>query len=147
MKTLWQESSRKELCDRLANLGSDSQAAWGKMNCQQMLAHVADGMRMCLGDLKTTPKKSPLRFFLVKKLIIYWLPFPKSAPTAPELISRQAESIEIEISAIKKLVEDFAQRENTGDWGEHPAFGKLSAKDWGVLGYKHTDHHLKQFGV
>ncbi|MGH9801334.1 MAG: DUF1569 domain-containing protein, partial [Blastocatellia bacterium] len=30
---------------------------------------------------------------------------------------------------------------------EHPAFGKLSTKDWGALTYKHMDHHFRQFGV
>jgi len=26
-------------------------------------------------------------------------------------------------------------------------FGRLSAKQWGVLMYRHVDHHLRQFGV
>jgi hypothetical protein len=147
MKTLWQESSRQEIIGRLEKLTNDSKANWGKMNCSQMLAHVADGVRMCLGDLKTEPKKTPLRFRPVKHLIIYWLPFPKGAPTAPELISRQAENIESEVSAIKNLIEKFAGREIETEWAHHPAFGKLSGKDWGALGYKHIDHHLKQFGV
>ena len=29
----------------------------------------------------------------------------------------------------------------------HPAFGKLSPRAWGVLAWRHTDHHLRQFGV
>ena len=147
MKTLWQEDFRHEIIERLANLNGDSKPNWGKMNCGQMLAHVADGLRMALGDLKTVPKKSFLRFRPVKYLIIYRLPFPKGAPTAPELISRPAEYVETEISAIKDLIEQFAEREQVVEWAQHPAFGKLSNKDWGVLGYKHIDHHLKQFGV
>jgi hypothetical protein len=31
--------------------------------------------------------------------------------------------------------------------GEHPIFGTMSPQDWGVLLYKHTDHHLRQFGL
>ena len=30
---------------------------------------------------------------------------------------------------------------------ETPAFGPLSARGWGVLTYRHLDHHLLQFGV
>ena len=26
-------------------------------------------------------------------------------------------------------------------------FGQLSNDEWGVLGYRHLDHHLRQFGV
>ncbi len=29
----------------------------------------------------------------------------------------------------------------------HPFFGKLTYEEWGVLIYKHFNHHLKQFGV
>lgn len=91
MKTLWQESSRQEIIDCLANLSPNSNANWGKNELLADAAHVADGRHMALGDLKTEPKKSTLRFRPVKHLIIYWLPFPKGAPTAPELISRQPE--------------------------------------------------------
>jgi hypothetical protein len=29
----------------------------------------------------------------------------------------------------------------------HPIFGKLSQGDWLTWGYRHVDHHLRQFGV
>ena len=31
--------------------------------------------------------------------------------------------------------------------GIHPLFGSMSRREWGVVTYKHVDHHLKQFGV
>ena len=85
MKTLWQPTDKQALLTRLARLNADSRPQWGKLNCPQMLAHVADGMRMTLGDLACEPKGGPLRYWPLKQLIIYWLPFPKGAPTAPEL--------------------------------------------------------------
>ena len=30
---------------------------------------------------------------------------------------------------------------------DHPFFGKMSAVQWAMLGHKHIDHHLRQFGV
>ena len=33
------------------------------------------------------------------------------------------------------------------EWQEHPAFGRLARRAWGVLAYRHLDHHLRQFGV
>jgi hypothetical protein len=33
------------------------------------------------------------------------------------------------------------------EWPEHPAFGRMSRRVWGVLGYRHLDHHFRQFGV
>lgn len=147
MKTLWQTTDREELITRLARLKADASPQWGKMNCAQMLAHLSDGMRMTLGDLHCQPKAGPLRFGPLKHLIIYWLPFPKSAPTAPELIARSPASLEPEIAALKDLLERFAASQARQTWPEHPAFGPMSAKDWGALAYKHINHHLRQFGV
>jgi Protein of unknown function (DUF1569) len=147
MKTIWQATDKDELLARLARLDNAATSRWGKMNCAQMLAHCADGFRMTLGDLPCQPKSGPMRFGPLKKLIIYWLPLPKGVPTAPELIARPAISIEQEQADVRTLVERMAQNPQRQDWPEHPAFGKLSAQDWGALAYKHLDHHLRQFGV
>lgn len=147
MKTLWTEADRNELVARLGRLNVDSKPNWGKMDCPQMLAHLADSLRMMLGDLSTEPKGGPLRFAPLKKLVIYWLPFPKGAPTAPELRARPSIGIEPESAAVKELLDRLAQSASRTAWPEHPAFGKLSAQDWGVLGYRHMDHHLRQFGA
>jgi hypothetical protein len=32
-------------------------------------------------------------------------------------------------------------------WPEHPVFGKMTPRAWRVLGYRHMDHHLRQFGI
>jgi hypothetical protein len=32
-------------------------------------------------------------------------------------------------------------------WAAHPAFGRMSHRAWGVLGYRHLDHHFRQFGI
>ncbi|MEK7381556.1 MAG: DUF1569 domain-containing protein [Gemmatimonadota bacterium] len=29
----------------------------------------------------------------------------------------------------------------------HPAFGSMTKSSWGILAYKHIDHHLRQFGA
>jgi hypothetical protein len=43
------------------------------------------------------------------------------------------------------LMERFAVCE--GGWPRHPVFGVMSRNDWGRWGYRHTDHHLRQFGA
>jgi hypothetical protein len=147
MKTLWTEADRRVLSERLAQLNAAAQPRWGQMNCAQMLAHLTDAMRMTIGELPVKSKGGPLRYPPLKQLIIYWLPWPPGAPTAPELISRAAVDIEQETAAVQTLIERFAQCADKSQWPEHPAFGNLSAKDWGVLAYRHIDHHLRQFGV
>ncbi len=147
MKTIWQQTDREELLARADKLRVDLPANWGKMDCPKMLAHVIDGMRMTLGEKNIAPKISPLKFAPIKHLIIYWLPFPKGAPTAPELVERIPGEWEREIADFKAVFAKLTASNGRTNWPEHPAFGKLSTKDWGALTYKHIDHHFKQFGV
>jgi hypothetical protein len=50
-------------------------------------------------------------------------------------------------STFTSLVNELARRadDSSTRWPEHPFFGPLTRKDWGVLGYRHSDHHLRQF--
>jgi hypothetical protein len=137
----------QEISARVANLRPDAQRQWGTMPVDKMLAHVADGLRSALGEIEVKPKNTPLRFAPVRYLVLYWLPFLKSAPTAPELISRQPASVEAEIRDVQELLEKFAAQNPNGQWPVHAAFGQMSGQDWGVLQYRHLDHHLKQFSA
>jgi hypothetical protein len=51
------------------------------------------------------------------------------------------------VADLKALVDRFTPRGAGGRWPEHPAFGKLTERAWGVLVYRHMDHHLRQFGA
>ncbi|HMV47142.1 MAG TPA: DUF1569 domain-containing protein [Blastocatellia bacterium] len=147
MKSIWQSDACEELLARAEQLQPTAPAQWGKFNCPRMLTHVTDGLRMATGELQVAPKKTPLKFTPIKQLVIYWLPFPKGVPTAPELLSRSPGEWAAEIKQFQEALRKFAADSERRDWPEHPAFGKLTAKDWGVLIYRHIDHHFKQFGV
>lgn len=146
MKSIWKASTRDELRARLARLTPESKAQWGRLTAPQMVAHLADCSRMTLGDLPVAPKRLPIRYPPLKQLIIYCLPFPKGAPTAPELIRRVPGDWMHEVHAAGALLEQIASPPD-GPRPEHPAFGRLSEQAWGVLVYRHYDHHLRQFGV
>lgn len=147
MKTLWDESSRMELKERLTHLQSDAVAKWGRFNAPRMLAHVCSAMDMAKGELKTASRNLPIRFTPLKQLIIYWLPFPKSVPTAPELLTGEPGDWAENVAGLRTRIDEFGARERNAQWPIHPAFGKLTPKAWGVLVYRHIDHHFKQFGV
>ena len=74
-------------------------------------------------------------------------PFPKGAPTAPELLAREPREWSRDIGDVQELLARAASARTTDTWPEHPAFGKLSTRAWGVLIYRNMDHHLKQFGA
>jgi len=146
-KTLWNADSRKELMARLDKLEPDAMPLWGKMSAPQMLAHLANWSEMADGTLSTVAWSGILRKRPVRYLAIYWLPFPKGVPTAKELISRDPTGFSEERDAVRRGIESFASRDPNRAFPEHPAFGFISPATWGVLGYRHTDHHLRQFGV
>ncbi|MEO8193635.1 MAG: DUF1569 domain-containing protein [Gemmatimonadales bacterium] len=146
-KTLWDEASRKELIDRLSRLTPDAKPRWGKMNASQMLAHLGSQMRMTKGDLPTKSKNLPLRYPPLKQLIVYWLPFPRGAPTAPELLVSQIDDWDSGVADVRAQIVEFGTFDRNRAWPEHPAFGQMTPQAWGVLGYRHTDHHFRQFGV
>lgn len=147
MKSILERGARADLVERLGRLSPDRKPAWGRMDAPQMVCHVSDAFRMALGDLAVRPRKLVLRYPLIKQLIIYVVPFPKGAPTAPELRARVPAEWGGEIETLRLLVDRFAERSMDDEWPAHPAFGRLSGRAWGALAYKHADHHFRQFGI
>lgn len=147
MKSMWQEATRRELEERLARLRPDSLRRWGKLTAPEMVTHVAASFQSCLGGLDVKPIKLPIRYPPLKQLIIYWLPFPKGAPTAPELLDRKPGDWTADVAELRALINRFAARDPADRWPEHAAFGRMNGRRWGVLMYRHADHHFRQFGA
>jgi hypothetical protein len=118
------------------------------MSLPEMLQHLRLSTRMAVGEL-TVPSanKRAFQVFPLKHLILYVLPFPKGAPTAPELLPATAASLEDERAAVLALLEQVGAGPRDGMGPAHPLFGPMSWREWGAATYKHTDHHLKQFGA
>ena len=146
--SIWNNSVRTAIADRAQRVSADAKPGWGKMNASAMMAHINDSLRMAFGDLPVKSKNLPLRYKPIRKLFIYYLPMPKGAPTAPELIARCPDAVlEDEKKAFAELINRCGAVTPSTRFGEHPAFGDLSYDEYGVLLAKHTDHHLRQFGV
>jgi DinB family protein len=147
MQTIWDERQRRALKERFAAVGADARPAWGRMSAPQMITHAADSLRMALGELACAPRRLPLRYTPIKQLVIYWLPFPKGAPTAPELLARVPGAWPADVADVAALLDRLGQRGPGGSFPDHPAFGRLTGRAWGVLISRHLDHHLRQFGA
>jgi len=147
MKTVWQPSVRDELKSRLAKLRERQTPGWGEMTAGRMVVHLADTFRSSIGEITIKPPSLPVRYLPIKQLFIYWLPFGKNLPTAPELVARQPGEWGVEVSLLATLIDRFAARDRAGKWPHHGLFGYMTGDDWGVLMYRHTDHHFRQFGI
>jgi hypothetical protein len=88
---------------------------------------------------------------LIKYLVVYLVPIPKGAPAPPEINPQKngtkPQDFEKERRLLIDDINNFAILTAENFNGRHHIFGKLTPNQWGRLGYKHLDHHLKQFGV
>jgi hypothetical protein len=148
MRSILNEGDRVAIAERVRSLSASSNARWGGMSVAAMLHHLNLSARMTLGELPVRcSSKRPLQVFPLKHLILYVIPFPKGAPTAPELKPASAGSFDEERAAVLELLERIGTGPREGAGPSHPLFGPLSWREWGVATYKHADHHLRQFGA
>ena len=148
MRSILNESNRAAICSRLRSLSASSTARWGRMSATGMLQHRRFSAQMAVGELKVASgNKRAFQVFPLKHLILYVLPFPKGAPTAPELLPSAAESFEEELTSVLTLLDRMGAGPREGPGPAHPLFEPMSWREWGAATYKHCDHHLKQFGA
>jgi len=147
MHTLWNEADRSSLVERFTRLSPGAAPRWGRFNAPRMVTHVTDALRSSLGELAVAAVPGPLKVWPLNTLVIYYLPWPKGAPTAPELIARTPAEWGTELEELQAAIDRFAARGSHGSWPAHAAFGQIDGAAWGRLMYRHLDHHLRQFGV
>ena len=148
MRSILNEGDRAAISSRVRSLSVSSTRRWGSMDVTGMLQHLRLSALMTLGELSVpSANKRVFHVFPLKHLLLYMLPFPKGAPTAPELKPAVAASFEEERAAVLELLERIGTGLQEGVGPAHPLFGPLSWREWGVATYKHTDHHLRQFGA
>ncbi len=145
--TIFNPADRAALLARFDRLDATAPARWGKFTAPRMVSHLISAVRMALGEETCKDRPSILSNRVVRHLVIHVLPFPRGAPTAREMLSRVPESWAADVSTIKSLIERAAVNGRDGTWARHPAFGDISARDWGVLIHKHVNHHLTQFSA
>jgi hypothetical protein len=150
MRTLAHANDLDDLRRRLRDVRPDSAARWGRMSAHQMICHVADALRMAMGERQVSAANTALHRTVIKWIALY-LParWPAGIPTRPEVDqertgTRPAE-FAVDVAAVEALLGRVAARR--GEWPTHPIFGPLSHRAWLRWAYLHTDHHLRQFGV
>jgi hypothetical protein len=149
MKSLFSPSERQQILDRLGKLQAGATRHWGKMDPAQMLAHCVAALEVGVGDVAKDHSfigKVLGRF--VKGSLLGEKPFSKNSPTDPGFIVADARDFEKERARLAAIVQRFGSAGASAANGRmHSFFGRLKGDEWGILMYKHLDHHLRQFGV
>ena len=151
MKTIYDEDECRALVERLGRLTPDSQGRWGRMTAPQAVCHLSDAFRVSLGDIS-----HPVVGNFFHRTIIRWvalstsIKWPHGAKTLPAFDQEQGgtppASFAEDVNDLRDLILRFAASKGAG-LSPHPAFGGLKPGEWGRWGYRHMDHHLRQFGV
>lgn len=148
MASLFEETARSTILRRLDQLTPDATPRWGRMCPPEMLAHQEETLRYALREIDAAPVASPLAWPLVSWLGVHVMPWPKGKAQSPaEFLAGRCEDWEAKRTSLKGYIARFVAQGPAGDWPASPVFGRLSGKSWGVLAWRHFDHHLKQFGV
>jgi hypothetical protein len=148
MKTIFEPAVRNELIERVNKLTPNAPQVFGRMRPAQGLHHINAALQLYLGEITSPYHGNNFKAGLFKLFTFSPLPIPRGkAPTAPPLISEGTYDLEAEKARFSSLLERVVAQPKTAQWPIHPLFGKMTGEQYGKLGYKHTDHHLQEFGV
>jgi hypothetical protein len=148
MKTIFDESDRAAILRRVDALAADRRALWGRFTAPEMVCHLSAGLRQGLGELDAEEPRGPLSLPVINWLAIHVFPWPKGkAKSPPALLTTKPTSWDADLDALRSLIDRFGARGASASWPPSAAFGRISGESWGVLEYRHLDHHLRQFGV
>ena len=149
MKSIFDPATFEELLGRIELLTQDTQPQWGKMDVAQMLCHCQYPLEVAMGK-KVLKKPGALMRLLYKsfKSAMYNdKPWRKNLNTPKEYKVVSDKDFSREKEKLKALILEFHQLREKTHWDPHPSFGHFTHEQWGMMQFKHLDHHLKQFGV
>jgi len=150
MKTIFDEKIREQLINRVEQISEGKQAAWGKMNVFQMVKHNTYWNGWLLGIEDHTYKQAFMgKIFgkiALKRMVKNEKPLDKNIPTSDQFkVKELTGDLESEKSKWISLINGYENYNNSKFI--HDFFGKMTKEQIGILAYKHTDHHLRQFGL
>jgi hypothetical protein len=152
VKSLARPADAAEVLRRLKDVRPESARRWGRMSAGQMVCHLADALRMALGQKPVSHVPGLLNRTIVKWIALYApLRWPPGILTRPEIDQELAGCTKPgdftgDVRQVEALVALMTPRPDF-NWPPHPIFGTMSEGDWMRWGYLHMDHHLRQFGA
>ncbi|HEX9827753.1 MAG TPA: DUF1569 domain-containing protein [Flavobacteriaceae bacterium] len=149
MKSIFDNTLRKEVITRINSLTKNSTALWGEMTVEQMVKHCILCEKYYHGQFKV--KRSPIG----QKI---------GAETINEILKDEDTKIGLNAKTSHEFIvleKDLDLIEEKKNWIEllnlyefynltritHWFFGDMTKEQLGQFIYKHCDHHLRQFGA
>jgi hypothetical protein len=150
MSSLASPDEVQKIVARISRVEQTTRRQWGTMTPHEMLCHLADSFHVALGERPASAAETWLNRYFIKWVALHTsMSWPKGVPTRPEVNPRELGSKPdvfeadrtVVINLIKRFVAPAAPR------GRHPLWGELTQDEWLIWAFRHTDHHLRQFGL
>lgn len=137
------------LVARLEAVRPDAARRWGTMTPGEMLCHLGDAAASVLGRAGQGPT---FRKRLMKWVALYsGLPWPRGARTRPEVDPKAGGTRPSDFEADRRRAIEGLRAVAAAPAAALPVghfmFGAMTRDDWHRWAWRHTDHHLRQFGV
>lgn len=141
-----------EILARLQALRPESQRQWGKMTPHQMMCHLTDSFIGMMGGKAISSQSNFFMRSLGKRVALQTsLLWPHGIKTRPEVDQEIGGTPPQEFAQdrhkLQQAIAQFTAAERAFAFTPHPIFGAMTEDEWMIWGYKHCDHHLRQFGL
>lgn len=139
------------LLERIGRLEENTTPRWGKMNAAQMLQHCTWILQTATGEVLLP--ETNIVYSTIGRITKYtiWLTGIRIPPDMPTYdCVRCMNDCEFESSRMNLInaLEHYSAAASEGTLRpRHRLFGRMNLMFWGLLEYKHLNHHLKQFKV
>jgi hypothetical protein len=121
------------------------------MTAHQMVCHLSDMFRHALGE-----RDGPgvVGGVLARSAVKWWalavpVRWPHGFRTARQFDQERDGTPPAAFDADRERLVVLLERvvDPGANLGAHPLFGPLTRAEWGRWGFRHADHHLRQFGA
>lgn len=140
---------------RLASITPASERRWGRMTAPQMICHLTDAFRASLGERTGgKPMRPPP---LVGRTLVKWgalytpIPWPHGLRTTATADQERGGTPPVEfardVAELRASMDRFVRELPAISQRTHFIFGTLTPWEWARWGWRHMNHHLRQFGA
>ena len=150
MNSLADHGAIDSLIGRLGTLHPQRPRAWGRMTPNEMICHLSDSFELALGERRFTPADTWWQRTVLRRIGLHTsLAWPRGIKTRPEVEQGVGGTAPGDFDQdLARLIEALRRFAAAGArHGHHPGFGPLTRDEWMIWGYRHTDHHLRQFAL
>lgn len=142
---------KNEFPKLLRTIDPNAKGAWGVLNGQQMVEHMAESISFATGKSKQalhTPAEQVEKFKAFALSDKEFRPNTKNVLMSDVPAPTRKANMEEAVNAVEQELADFETyfNNNKGATLMNSIFGELNFQEWTILLHKHAVHHLKQFG-